>query len=514
VTALNLTLPAGPPGQAARRAILGGLLFLGLVELLRIAWLCDDSLITLRCVLNTLHGYGPNFNIDERVQAFTHPLWFLAVLGATWLTHSAIVALLLLSAGCSLACLWLVYDSIGGGTWRALLLACVLLLCKPYVDFSASGLENPLANVLILATLHAGWRHCAGARPDGLAWPCLLYALLYLTRADLALLLGPFMISVALPAARTPRALLASAGVALLPVLLWTGFSVIYYGSPVPNTAFAKLGAHVPHDELLRQGWSYLLDCLGKDLLALPCIALGVAAGLRGGWPSRAAAFGVLLYVAYVLAIGGDFMSGRFLVSPFVAAIALLAHDAPPPPRAAVQSACLAILALLNIAPIFMPLPQAPMPIASLNSGISDERRVWSHFFSLTTAARHLLASPAWPKHLGGPTQFLIIECGGLGTGGLEKGPQLHLADRCGLADPLLAHLPAAPDPHWRIGHFLREVPKGYEASLRQNKDVLADPALRPLYDDVRLVARGHLFSAARWGAIWRLNLGQDNPRQ
>ncbi len=42
---------------------------------LRTAWLCDDVYITLRTVANFVHGHGPNYNIGERVQAYTHPLW-------------------------------------------------------------------------------------------------------------------------------------------------------------------------------------------------------------------------------------------------------------------------------------------------------------------------------------------------------------------------------------------------------------------------------------------------------
>lgn len=43
----------------------------------RTAWLCDDAYITLRTVSNFVAGFGPRFNVAERVQAFTHPLWFL-----------------------------------------------------------------------------------------------------------------------------------------------------------------------------------------------------------------------------------------------------------------------------------------------------------------------------------------------------------------------------------------------------------------------------------------------------
>jgi arabinofuranosyltransferase len=36
----------------------------------------DDGYITFRVVDTLWSGYGPNFNPGERVQAYTHPLWF------------------------------------------------------------------------------------------------------------------------------------------------------------------------------------------------------------------------------------------------------------------------------------------------------------------------------------------------------------------------------------------------------------------------------------------------------
>ena len=47
------------------------------VILFRTAWISDDALISFRTVLNVTHGYGLTFNIVERVQTFTHPLWSL-----------------------------------------------------------------------------------------------------------------------------------------------------------------------------------------------------------------------------------------------------------------------------------------------------------------------------------------------------------------------------------------------------------------------------------------------------
>ena len=56
--------------------ILGGLVALFVVVLLRTAWLSEDAYFTFRSVENWVYGYGARWNVGERVQVYTHPLWF------------------------------------------------------------------------------------------------------------------------------------------------------------------------------------------------------------------------------------------------------------------------------------------------------------------------------------------------------------------------------------------------------------------------------------------------------
>ena len=64
-----------PDPRALPRPVAALLLLVFLAVLVRTAWISDDALISLRTVLNVTHGYGLTFNIGERVQTFTHPLW-------------------------------------------------------------------------------------------------------------------------------------------------------------------------------------------------------------------------------------------------------------------------------------------------------------------------------------------------------------------------------------------------------------------------------------------------------
>ena len=255
------------------RTILTALICLALVMVVRVAWISDDALITVRCILNMLHGYGPVFNIDERVQAFTHPLWFLCAAVATAVLASPWIALLVLSMAATALCLWLMFHRVGGGSWVGLAACVLLLLSKAFLDYTTSGLETPLTNVLVLAVMASGARRLQSPPLGEISLCPLWFGLLYLNRADAVLLLLPFVAVVMARIFATRRALLLSLAIAAVPVAAWTIFSLLYYGFLVPNTAFAKLGGAIPRHERLLQGCIYLLDSLGHDAITLPAIA-------------------------------------------------------------------------------------------------------------------------------------------------------------------------------------------------------------------------------------------------
>jgi arabinofuranosyltransferase len=97
---------------------------------------------------------------------------------------------------------------------------------------------------------------------------------------------------------------------------------------------------------------------------------------------------------------------------------------------------------------------------------------------------------------------------GSVGFLGYFAGPSVHIVDYYGLADPLLARLPALHTRNWRIGHFWRAIPAGYEESAGTTRNRIQDPGLARYYDRLRLVVSGPVFSRERWGAILELNLG------
>ena len=499
---------AVPFSRGTSRVILAALVFLTLVMVVRLAWISDDALITVRCILNMLHGYGPVFNIDERVQAFTHPLWFFCAALATRLMVSPWIALLVLSMTSAAASLWLLFFRLGNATWPGLAACTLLLLSKAFLDYSTSGLETPLTNVLILAVLASGARAmCAGA-PARISLCPLWFGLLYLNRADTVLLLAPFVAVTMVNSVATRRTLIVSLAIAAVPVAAWTLFSVLYYGFLVPNTAFAKLGGAIPRHERMLQGCIYMLDSLGRDAVTLPAILVAIALGLRRGLAGMALAFGMIMYLIYVVWIGGDQMSGRFLVAPLVLAAGLVAQTRALDLRHATFAGCLGVLGLVNLPATW--LTDTQMPLVSVSdTGIADERAVFFHAFGLVRAKRYYLdMPPPWPRRLTAPSSVKVIECGGLGVTGIMAGPGVHVIDQCALADPLLARLSAVPDPGWRIAHLVRNMPDKYKDSVAANANEITDPAIAKLYARIRLITRGPIFAPGRLRAILAMNFG------
>ena len=291
-----------------------------------------------------------------------------------------------------------------------------------------------------------------------------------------------------------------------MPALLWTIFSVFYYGVPFPNTAYAKLATGIPWGESMQQGFIYLFDSLSRDPLTLTFTAIGIMLALRQGAEQKAIAAGIILYLAYVVSIGGDFMSGRFLAAPLLAAAVIVA-------RARLGGFAIAAIAIVVAAVGALSLNstilsgQAYSARSIPENGITDERGFMFPGRGLLTARRNTqdsLLQPDWSPR----PKSVAIACGLLGSAGLASAPENHFIDSCGLTDPLLARLPAQADTNWRIGHFVRRIPAGYEDSFRQDKNLLKDPATRDYWEVIRRATRGPLFSFDRFEAILRLNLG------
>jgi arabinofuranosyltransferase len=477
--------------------------------LLGMAWVGDDAFITLRVIDNFVNGHGLRYNVIERVQVFTHPLWLMLLAPFYAATREPLLTTMLASVMVSLGALWLLAARVAARIEYGSLLVLAAAASYTLSSFATSGLELPLSYFLLALFV---WRARAKS-----AWiPAGVFGLLLLNRLDLAVLLGPAMAYLLFRAQGSERVKAALA--AGLPALAWMGFSTVYYGSPLPNTAYAKLGTGLDSGTLIARGLEYTKDFALTD----PFLALIIVAGVFNAWRARATmtlGAGIVLYVAYIIAIGGDFMSGRFFAAPGFLALCLLAQTTPQwlPNRWKLAGALgMGVLAVLLVARM---LEQPVNSLMIAQNGIIDERRFYWPDTGLVPLLKGWMATKTLPTPTDGQRgmelkaeaerrgQPIVVASGAVGMRGYYGGPSVHILDEYALTDAFLARLPAVYGA--RVGHYARLLPPGYGETVLGASPTTENAALRPLLDDVTLATRAPLWDAQRWGAIGRLFAGR-----
>ncbi len=215
-----------------RHGILAALIALYAIVVVRTAWISYDAFITLRTVDNVLRGYGPVWNVGERVQAYTHPLWMALLSATSFVTGEYYYTTIFLSLALALIAIWLLATRIAVTLTGAIAAMLILTASKAFVEYSTSGLENPLLHLLLVLFFIQFF-----ADDRASLWPlfrlALLTGLIMLTRLDAVLLVGPALLWF-----WWPRRWLKGIGVVivrLLPVAIWEFFPCFTMASPSPT---------------------------------------------------------------------------------------------------------------------------------------------------------------------------------------------------------------------------------------------------------------------------------------
>jgi arabinofuranosyltransferase len=479
------------------------LIALLLFIILRNSWICDDGYITFRTIDNFVNGYGLVYNVGERVQTYTHPLWMFVLSASYYFTREIFFTTSVISIQMTLLALLVLTSRIAVSRDSLLFSLLVLTLSKSFVDYSTSGLENSLAHFILAVFLAVYF--CFESSPRKLFLLSLLCSLGILNRMDAGLLYMPVLLY---EFCRLRKARLV--GIVLLgqlPFFLWEVFSIFYYGFPVPNTAYAKLNTGIPQTELLVQGGLYVLNSLKFDPITLvsvsASIVLVVVTKKRQCFPVAA---GLILYLLYVVRIGGDFMSGRFFTVPLFCAVAMLARHDVGSLRVHLRLLLFVLAMVIGFSaprPTLFPWKTIAHEINDRETGIALERE-----YDTFDNYRHLkrTRSEGIQAAEDGRKVYLVT---GAGIRGLYAGRDVHVVDYYALLDPLLARLPAARNKNWRIGHFLRVIPEGYLETLELQSNRLVDPSLGLLYEKLSIITQGELWDAERVCEIWRMNWGK-----
>ncbi|RMG39811.1 MAG: hypothetical protein D6719_12450 [Candidatus Dadabacteria bacterium] len=476
------------------------------------AWIGDDAYITLRTVDNFLHGYGLRWNTTERVQAFTHPLWLFLLILSNGISGEEYFSTITLSIIVSLAAL--VVFLYNAKNLRARVVGLLVLsFSAAYMDYSTSGLENPLTH-LILILFFA--RYIQKDKSDrrflilsGLA------GLAALNRLDTILFYIPALL-IEFWKSRNLKAI-ADGLIGFTPLLAWHIFAFFYYGSTPPNTAYAKLNTGLGLWQLLPHGICYLFNSLVYDTVTPLIILAGVFAGWRLSGCFRAIATGIFMYLCYTVSIGGDFMSGRFLAAPLLLSVFVLSQFKWE------KTARYYLYLIMIIASTFFSGPahnlswiyqQNATPETRQLMGIVDERRYYLKQGSLLSRLKNNLSElkvadyAEQATHLQQPIVYKAI-----GYFGFLAGPSVHVIDPLALADPFLSRLPVRQDVPFRVGHYLRLVPDEYITAVESGGDNFKDARLKKFYEGIKLKTQAELFSSARLKYLLRkLVRGQETP--
>lgn len=178
-------------------------------------WVAEDAFIDLRVVQHLLAGHGPVFNLGERVEVYTNPLWvaLLTILGLPFALAQPIIPLhvplewIAVLAGLGLSVGGLVGAELGalhlaratGARGPALPLGAAAVVAIPaYWDFATSGLETGLALGWLGLVFWALARAATTPEVHRTAWHGPLAALTGLgpvIRPDLAIFSAGFVVA-------------------------------------------------------------------------------------------------------------------------------------------------------------------------------------------------------------------------------------------------------------------------------------------------------------------------------
>jgi arabinofuranosyltransferase len=483
------------------------------------AWVAEDAFITFRVVDNAVNGLGLRWNPDERVEVYTNPLWMLIHIPIHALYRNIFLTTMLVGLITSiLAVLVAARARRAPAEVTALALLLPLVLSKSFLEFSTSGLENPLSHLMAALFFATLVRHRSPDESPPWFRLSLFAAVAGFNRLDTLLLFVPAMAWLLVTRRREVRWAPLLAG--LVPLVAWKVFALWYYGFPVPNTAYAKLDTGVDRMSYVRQGLWYGADLVRRDLPTFLVIAAGTVVvlavlfaarrGARRADPAdRAAAWfgvGAIVYAGYVIGIGGDFMAGRFWSLPFFGMAMVLYALVPRPVPATRLAYAAAVLVLAKAITLQTEPPETvgDHRIQRTWRNIDDERLKYADHaaFFWRRPDRIRLSLPE--QAVGAD----VILWYAVGLNAYRAGSRTVVVDGLGLADPLLARLPPLSGRPFYVGHFMRGIPQDYLVARAVRTSEPLSPTLRAYYDKLRLITSGSLVDPERLATLVRFNLG------
>ena len=466
-------------------------------------WLADDGYIYLTYIQNmTENGRGPVLNSGEFVEGYTSPAWFCVLSVLNWIRPSQLLDLrqlvllfsLILSIGAMVG--WIRIETVArrlsGGPasheksqtrfvrnqTRLNIPLVFAAAWYPLHSFATSGLETPLQLVALMVVIYYVW---SGAN---CAWAVgLIAGFLPLVRPELGIL-SLLLLGRHWWGNRDIRSILTSLTTFAAPLLVLFAARVMTYGQLLPNTYYAKTNTKFGR----QTGLLYLRDTLMAYGLhwVIAAAVLAVAIPLLGSSKknfmpanSRRAWFlgASIAMTAYVVAVAGDFMHARFLLTSVLLLIAVFAglgtkaveelgNSAGKWHRLTVAGVVTAVLflAVTYTAPVQRVMTKVTDKNAAQFADISDEEFA---YFKQNDALHHWSPDKLHPwaaegvalrnlsERLGTEIGYTARAIGNLSYSGQMGGGNLYVYDVLGLTRPDVARLDMRNDreTRLRVGH-------------------------------------------------------------
>lgn len=452
--------------------LVGFLFFAGCYLILRRAWVSEDAFITLRHVDNFIKGYGPVFNIAERVEGFTHPLWFAVIALFRWIGLSPKGAAIIPALMASFAALYFLFFKIRikdkTGTSSFLNPAAAILIgTSAFIDFGTSGLETALSYLLLVLyakfIIETRWAH----QP---ILTGLIVSLLTLNRPDFGIFLIVLFFLYLYETAIKKIPLGHFIRFLIFPVLLLGGYQIFrmgYYAALLPNPFYTKSGAGAYWSQGFKYLWDFCRGSLFPVVLFLALLMLFLKKH-SGYLKNRSIVlFSGLLHGFFVIRGGGDFMHGRFLLPAFLlitlsqtGAFDRLLNKTSGLRIGAIAVCLIFFFASLNV----IPIQKRGQPI---HLNITEERHFYykdkiiplKHLFTDTMILMWKTIGINYRDLARKAEMNIRIAYKNVGFTGFYAGPRVFVLDKLGLTDPVVSRI--ALTARKRPGHE-KDAPLGY----------------------------------------------------
>lgn len=319
-----------------RRALLTLIALLALWHGSRYDFFCDDAFIALRYAKNLSENGELAYNLGQRVEGFTSPLWVLLLAAAACAGVPLVTAAQILGGAAALLAFWaltLFWDELEpNAPWLVLVPAAALAISVPFAAWTFGGLETPLFVATFTLSIALIARD-SRLREVGSSWYAgIAVALCTLCRPEGATLIAIGSLAISASSPRTwsllgQRLLAWGAPIALL-VGGYELFRLRYYGYPLPNTFYVKTSG----DGLWQRGLSYLGFAGSEFGWVVVCAMLLSFAYLliRHAWSSSepsargqralivCALIASIIHLLYVARVGGDFLDLYRFLTPLL----------------------------------------------------------------------------------------------------------------------------------------------------------------------------------------------------